>query len=117
VQVTQNCWAVYLLCANNIATVWLAPARFGQTLSIHYQTGSRLSLLDPLHIQSSLYLNSITAVSDPTLEAQILQDTVSLDLISKLLVAQDEEFLQSAGSLQPGGKINLDELGDSVWLE
>lgn len=52
------------------------------------------------------------------METRILQDTVSfLDLVSKLLATQDKEFPQSAGSLRPGGKINLDQLGDNMWLE
>ncbi|KIJ51635.1 hypothetical protein M422DRAFT_243936 [Sphaerobolus stellatus SS14] len=34
-----------------------------------------------------------------------------------LLKAMDAEFLQKQGELRPGGKINLNELGDTVWKE
>jgi len=52
------------------------------------------------------------------METQILQDSVSfLTLVEEMLKAQDEDFLCRAGSLQPGGRIDLNNMGDNVWLE
>jgi len=52
------------------------------------------------------------------METQILQDSVSfLTLVEEMLKAQDEDFLCTAGSLQPGGRIDLNNMGDNVWLE
>ncbi|THU99641.1 hypothetical protein K435DRAFT_855511 [Dendrothele bispora CBS 962.96] len=53
------------------------------------------------------------------MESLILQQQISFrNLIRDLLQAVDEEQLvQTAGSMRPGGRANILDWGDSVWLE
>ncbi|KIJ55434.1 hypothetical protein M422DRAFT_240056 [Sphaerobolus stellatus SS14] len=52
------------------------------------------------------------------METQILESSLSfIKLLSSLLEAVEVEFIQKQGELHPGGKVNLYELGDTVWKE
>ncbi|KIJ47401.1 hypothetical protein M422DRAFT_248788 [Sphaerobolus stellatus SS14] len=52
------------------------------------------------------------------METQILESSLSfIKLLNSLLEAVEVEFIQKQGELRPGGKVNLYELGDTVWKE
>ena len=69
-----------------------------------------------------IYLSSYTRQfleKYTNMEANILADSASFyDLLNKLLAKIDEEELKSqCGRFREGGKIDLNVLGDSVWLD
>jgi len=69
-------------------------------------------------LQIHHFLISVDLCSDSLMASQILQDSVSfLTLVEELLKAQDDDFLRGAGSLRPGGRIDVNNMGDNVWLE
>lgn len=56
------------------------------------------------------------------MQSMILEQRLSfMKLLEGLLDASDNEAMNTAkeatGSMRPGGPVNLDTLGDTVWLE
>ncbi|KAJ6494600.1 hypothetical protein DFH09DRAFT_1290631 [Mycena vulgaris] len=69
------------------------------------------------------HLNSLVAQKpfvprDGLFAAQILEASLSFnELLAELLDAQDEQWIALEGRFRPGGRVNVYDLGDDIWLE
>jgi hypothetical protein len=53
-----------------------------------------------------------------SMESEILRAALSFNtLLADLLEALDEQWIMNQGRFRPGGRIDLNTLGDMVWLE
>jgi hypothetical protein len=52
------------------------------------------------------------------METELLETTLAFNtLLADLLEAIDKQWIAQEGRFQPGGRVDLNTLGDNIWLE
>jgi hypothetical protein len=63
--------------------------------------------------------NFFVFTSEPLgMETELLETSLSFNtLLADLLEALDQQWISREGRFRPGGRVDLNTLGDDIWLE